>query len=320
MASSQGFTDEEKRSVSVRVNSAKVTPLAEKSRASGQPSSKFMQWRARRGEKNSSAVKGQQNQQATAEKSNSDLSSQTAQSVSAQKLSWRERGRKSWKKILGAVVALALVVALFVGVVFFSPLLATQKITVEGASLLSQSTLEEKLAPLEGTPLPRITEDEVKSRLGESTILRGVMVQAHAPHELIVIVHERVPVALIKKDEGFEMVDADGVELGTVKSADAVPMPLIEGGEDVVKKPQFSTIAAVLATLPQELLGQVSQASADSASTISLTMNDGTHVVWGTSEDSELKAKVLIQLRNTLGESGRIQTYDVSSPLVPTTK
>lgn len=297
---------ETKKNPSIRVNSSKVTPLSQETLQKVQPKSKFSEWRQNRSR-----------QELVEEPTVSNVTSLSGR-VSSTRTS--AKSFQKWKKWLIALLSLLVLGAVFIGLVFFSPLLAVRTITVEGAHLLPAETVQEQLKPLDGTPVTRISEDEVQSMIGSSHILRDVTIQARPPHELVVTLHERIPVAVVKDGDKFSLVDVDGVKLGEVDSVEEAGLPEISGGTDTLKTPEFKTITAVLSALPQSLLAEVKEAKADSASTISLNMHDDTEVVWGTAEDSELKAKVLTQLRSTLGESGAISTYDVSSPLVPTTK
>lgn len=232
----------------------------------------------------------------------------------------RRQRRRSWKRWAYGLGAGLLAALIFVGLVFYSPLLATRTVTVQGASLLDQEAAEQQLAQLEGIPLSRITEGEVARLLGHENLLYGVSLQARPPHELVVLVHERVPLAVVEHEGSYILVDDEGVQLGTAASVEEAGVPLVNGGLEVLGAPVFSTVTGVLAALPTSILSQVQEAKADSASTIVLEMTDGTEVVWGTPEDSELKAKVLVQLREAMGGAGAVATYDVSSPLVPTVK
>lgn len=232
----------------------------------------------------------------------------------------RRKKPRSWKRWLYTLVAALLTVGLFIGIVFFSPLLATHTIRVEGASLLDEATLQQQLRQLEGIPMTQITESEVADLIGNENVLYGVTLQANPPHELVVQLRERVPVAVVEHEGKFVLVDNEGVQLGTAPSIEAAGVPLVSGGLDILGSGAFRTVTAVLATLPTSILSQVSEAKADSASTITLEMTDGTKVVWGTPEESELKAKVLVQLMASVGTEVTVETYDVSSPLVPTVK
>jgi cell division protein FtsQ len=63
------------------------------------------------------------------------------------------------------------------------------------------------------------------------------------------------------------------------------------------------------------LRGQVGEVAAKSISDISVTLLDGRVVVWGGTEKSERKAAVTLPLLTQPG-----QTYDVSSPDLPTVR
>lgn len=232
----------------------------------------------------------------------------------------QQRKRKKAKRWIIALSTFLIAALLFVGIVFYSPLLAIRTITVQDSHLLSEDYVQQQLSDLNGVPLTRVSEQDVHDRLGENAILRGVSIEAHPPHELVVRLQERVPVAVVEQDKKFYLVDSDGVQLGTVSSVEDAGVPLIGGGLDATQKESFGPITQVLASLPSSVISEVSETKADSSSTITLKMKDGSTVLWGTASESELKAKVLVSLREALAEGAGVNTYDVSSPLHPTTK
>ena len=89
----------------------------------------------------------------------------------------------------------------------------------------------------------------------------------------------------------------------------AVPLVLLARGQ--------ATQAAleVLTSLPPEVSGQVSRVEAPSVAAITLILFDGRKVVWGTTDRTQEKALKLAALLTQPG-----QTYDVSSPDLPTVK
>lgn len=289
----------------IRLNSAKVSQLPEAgdNLVDISENSRFAQWR-----------------QAQEEERQSGQSEPQRLPSAPVQLRPKRRAAGSWKKWAYGVGTLVLATLIFVGVVFFSPLLATRTITVEGASLLDEATVQQQLSQLQGVPMTRISESEVASLIGNENVLYGVTLQANPPHELVVQLHERVPVAVVENEGSFVLVDNEGVQLGAAASVEDAGVPLVAGGLDILGSAAFSTVTGVLAALPTSILSQVSEAKADSASTITLEMIDGTQVVWGTPEDSDLKAKVLVQLMDSVGSQQAVETYDVSSPLVPTVK
>ena len=77
------------------------------------------------------------------------------------------------------------------------------------------------------------------------------------------------------------------------------------------------TLAAleVLSVLPPDLRFQVGEVAARSISSVTLTLLDGRVVNWGGVEHSDRKAAVTLPLLTQPG-----QTYDVSSPDLPTVR
>ena len=229
------------------------------------------------------------------------------------------------RKLAYTALALVLVVALYIGVVFFSPLLAVEKITV-------RAQVEQKLSSLRGVPLSRVSEDRVRELVGSDGALRGVQMEIRPPHELVVTVKERVPIAAVKRGEKYALVDNEGQTLREVDSAQQAGVPIVQvEDENLSQSAAFRIISNVLVTLPTSLLAEVSEVKADSTSSITLILKDKVTVLWGTSQENEVKAKVLTKLLEATrsedsqssgaqGQGKKISVYDVSSPLLPVTR
>ena len=227
---------------------------------------------------------------------------------------------------------MAIIAVLYVVLVFFSPLLATQKITVRGASLLETTQVEQKLEPLRGVPLTRIDEKKVRELIGQDNVIRSVQVESRPPHELVVTLKERTAVAVVKQGDTYHTVDSDGVSLLESATQPDTSVPLVRfSGDDPQASAEFRTISTALSAMPSELLAQVKEAGATSTSSITLTLRDNTPVQWGTAEESELKAKVLLSLRQAIAkraqeeksseaQTQKVTVYDVSAPRVPVTR
>ena len=236
------------------------------------------------------------------------------------------------RKLLYTASALAIIAVLYVVLVFFSPLLATQKITVRGTSLLETTQVEQKLEPLRGVPLTRIDEKKVRELIGQDNVIRSVQVESRPPHELVVTLKERTAVAVVKQGDTYHTVDSDGVSLLESATQPDTSVPLVRfSGDDPQTSAEFHTISTALSAMPSELLAQVKEASATSTSSITLTLRDNTTVQWGTAEESELKAKVLLSLRQAIAkraqeensseaQTQKVAVYDVSAPRVPVTR
>lgn len=297
------------------------------------PASRFGRWRAEREQQRAAEIEKEReraSRQAQRERLRQDPG---LDGLRAEERPRKERAPLTRaRKLLYTASALAIIAVLYVVLVFFSPLLATQKITVRGASLLETTQVEQKLEPLRGVPLTRIDEKKVRELIGQDNVIRSVQVESRPPHELVVTLKERTAVAVVKQGDTYHTVDSDGVSLLESATQPDTSVPLVRfSGDDPQTSAEFHTISTALSAMPSELLAQVKEAGATSTSSITLTLRDNTTVQWGTAEESELKAKVLLSLRQAIAKRAQEETsseaqtqkvtvYDVSAPRVPVTR
>ena len=315
-------------------NADKSTDKAvEKAAEEPRPTSRFGRWRAEREQQRAAEIEKEReraSRQAQRERLRQDPG---LDGLRAEERPRKERAPLTRaRKLLYTASALAIIAVLYVVLVFFSPLLATQKITVRGASLLETTQVEQKLEPLRGVPLTRIDEKKVRELLGQDNVIRSVQVESRPPHELVVTLKERTAVAVVKQGDTYHTVDSDGVSLLESATQPDTSVPLVRfSGDDPQTSAEFHTISTALSAMPSELLAQVKEASATSTSSITLTLRDNTTVQWGTAEESELKAKVLLSLRQAIAkraqeensseaQTQKVAVYDVSAPRVPVTR
>lgn len=313
---------------------AKSTDKAgEKAAEEPRPTSRFGRWRAEREQQRAAEIEKEReraSRQAQRERLRQDPG---LDGLRAEERPRKERAPLTRaRKLLYTASALAIIAVLYVVLVFFSPLLATQKITVHGASLLETSQVEQKLEPLRGVPLTRIDEKKVRELIGQDNVIRSVQVESRPPHELVVTLKERTAVAVVKQGDTYHTVDSDGVSLLESATQPDTSVPLVRfSGDDPQTSAEFRTISTALSAMPSELLAQVKEAGATSTSSITLTLRDNTTVQWGTAEESELKAKVLLSLRQAIAkraqeensseaQTQKVTVYDVSAPRVPVTR
>ena len=305
----------------------------EKAGEEPRPASRFGRWRAEREQQRAAEIEKEReraSRQAHRERLRQDPG---LDGLRAEERPRKERAPLTRaRKLLYTASALAIIAVLYVVLVFFSPLLATQKITVRGASLLETTQVEQKLEPLRGVPLTRIDEKKVRELLGQDNVIRSVQVESRPPHELVVTLKERTAVAVVKQGDTYHTVDSDGVSLLESATQPDTSVPLVRfSGDDPQTSAEFHTISTALSAMPSELLAQVKEAGATSTSSITLTLRDNTTVQWGTAEESELKAKVLLSLRQAIAkraqeeksseaQTQKVTVYDVSAPRVPVTR
>ncbi|MGB0972341.1 MAG: cell division protein FtsQ/DivIB, partial [Mycobacterium sp.] len=210
----------------------------------------------------------------------------------------------------------ALVAVLVVGLgllLYFTPLMSTRSIAVTGLSAVTEEEVVAAAAVVPGTPLLQVDTDAVAERVAEIRRIASVRVQRQYPSTLRVTVMERVPVVVRDYPDGVHLFDRDGVDFATAPPPPGVPYLDTENPSPA--DPATMAALQVMTSLRPDVASLVGRVSAPSAAAITLTLADGRVVVWGTTDRTEEKALKLAALLTQPG-----QTYDVSSPDLPTVK
>ncbi|MGI6878433.1 FtsQ-type POTRA domain-containing protein [Microbacterium sp. gxy059] len=218
------------------------------------------------------------------------------------------RRRRAW---IGAGAAFLIVGAGSVGAAY-SPLFAVESIEVVGAETISPEAISSALDAQRGRPLPLVDHSEIKAELVGFPLIETYQVEARPPHELVVRIVERTPVAVIESDAGFTTVDAAGVALATdPERPEGLPIADAEGGPGSAA---FAAAGQVLRSLPDDVLSRVTSVSASSPEDIALFLSDGggVRVVWGSSEDTARKLETL-KSGMKANPPEEVSVYDVSS-------
>lgn len=221
------------------------------------------------------------------------------------------RRRRPWLIALGAVVALAL----FVAVGVFTPIMGVREITITGTERVDEAALQEALSPQLGTPLALVEDAAVRAALAEFTLIQEFAVERVPPHTLVVRVSERRPVLSVATDGGFALLDQAGVRIEA--AAERVPgFPLATGKAAEIGHPAFVAVTAALQQMPAELLAGFTGVSASTGQDIRFTAADGPDVVWGGPEKSGEKSVILASMRSALAKRP-VTVIDVSSTESP---
>jgi cell division protein FtsQ len=200
--------------------------------------------------------------------------------------------------------------------VWGSPVFAVSTVQVDGAGSLTAEEVVEVAGITQGTPLLRVDVDAAEARVARLPQVASVEVTRGWPRSVVVTVVERAPVAVVDQAGTRSLVDADGVLFDTVTGAPpagVVPLDVAAPGPD--DRATRAALAALVA-LPREVRADVAAASATTAEDVTLTLTDGTTVLWGSAEHAGDKADVLVALLGQL-ESGALEpagTIDVSAP------
>lgn len=217
----------------------------------------------------------------------------------------------AWRYVVaGAVVAL--LVGGAVWLVYFSSFLSVQGVEVEGLDRLPTAQVVRAAAVPEGEPLATTDLDRIQARVEALAGVRSADVSRKWPDTVLIDVDEREAVAVVEIAGRLRGMDADGVVFEDY--AKAPDLPRVQTGADTGSE-ALREGALVIAALPTDLAGQVDYVEVATVDEISLALDDGRTVIWGSAAQSDLKADVLAGL---LGQEAT--TYDVSVPGRPTTR
>lgn len=221
---------------------------------------------------------------------------------------------RSRRRRLIWIVALS-ALALTIGgsfAVAYSPLFAVTKITVQGTNAIDPAAVQASLQSQMNKPLALVNDSDIKAALVTYPFVETYTVQARPPHELVITIVERTPVGVVSTPAGFSLVDAAGVVLSTTPEQPP-GQPLFEVAGELGDE-TFASAGLVMLSVPEALRASVEKVTATTPSDVTLTLAPtGTQVIWGNSDESQLKAETL-----TKAMIGRpidtVSVYDVSSP------
>ncbi|WP_328590565.1 cell division protein FtsQ/DivIB [Rhodococcus spongiicola] len=217
------------------------------------------------------------------------------------------------RKVFLITAASVTAIAALVGVLWFSPLMSVRQVEYVGDGRVTEEEVLRALSVAEGTPLLRVDTGAAARRVAGIPRVAEARVQRQYPSTVRVTVTERVPVVFFDSPQGQHLMDAGGVDY-------AIEPPPPGLARLVTPTPRHDdqvtqAALAVLEGLPEPVRVQVSEVAAPTISNISVTLDDGRVLVWGSIDDSERKSAVVSVLLTQPG-----QVFDVSSPELPTVK
>ena len=227
---------------------------------------------------------------------------------------WIGRLRR-WRTFLITAVVLVLAVTA-TWLVLYSSVVTVRGVEVVGADAVPAHRIERAARAPIGTPLARADLAAVQARVEAIPEIRSVSVSRSWLHTIRIEVTERVPVAVVSRGAELQAVDLEGVLFGNYRRAPA-GLPLIRT-EPGVSAEVLAEAAKVVTSLRSDIAAKVRYVDVTSIDKITLLLRRGPRVLWGSADDSDLKAQVLGTLLADL-EAG-VDQVDVSVPGKPTTK
>lgn len=225
-----------------------------------------------------------------------------------------QRRRRARRKLVGLVTGgLVLVLgALGIYLFWFSDVFAVDDVSVSGTSLLTEDEVRDVAAVPMGQPLVGIDVPAISARVADLVQVADVEVDRRLPGTVGIAVTERALVYQRAVDDAYQWVDRTGRIFHTAAEPRA-GVPVVESATDDQRL--LADVATVVRHLPEPVAARVLRIEARGVDEIVLRLTEEDTVVWGSAEQSELKAEVLVVLLDV-----DASVYDVSAPAHPTTK
>lgn len=219
--------------------------------------------------------------------------------------------RRRWLRA-GVALVVALLLGAGVWLLAFSPVLAADEIEVTGVDTLSVKDIEAAATVPVGVPLARQDVAGIADRVAALRPVESVEVTRDWPHTVRIAVVEREPVLAVKNAKGFALIDRFGVSYLSVRTVPSgVALAQVKEGDGRLLR----QVGDVVAVLPSTLRDDVATVTAKTADSITLELDNGDRIIWGSAEKSDLKVRVVTALLKR-----KATVYDVSSPQNPATR
>lgn len=222
------------------------------------------------------------------------------------------------------LVAVVLVTAAALWLLYGSPWLRAEKVSVSGVRVLTDQQVRDAADVAVGSPLISIDTDAIEARLRRKLPrIDSVDVVRSWPHGIGLKVAERTPVLILKNTGNggkYIEVDAKGVRFATVSAAPrGVPaLELAVSKPAVLRRFPVDRLVreavGVAGDIPAAVRRDTRIVKVRSYDSISLELSDGRSVEWGSGEKGRAKARTLTALMKAAPGA---RHFDVSAPIAP---
>ncbi len=240
---------------------------------------------------------------------------EAAQRRTRQRFLRRQWARRwmSWRYVV-AVVAVLVLLGAGIWLVFFSTQMSVRTVEVRGNEILSDKRVRTIADVRLGAQLATADLDRPRARLSALAEVESVDVTREWPDTVAITVTERTAVAVVRIGSQWRALDASGVVFTEYQRPPA-NLPRVQASANAGEG-ALEEAALVVSQLPADLAARVDHVEVDTIDTITLVLPEGRTVHWGSSEQSDVKADVLVKLM----QAHPAQEYDVSVPGMPTAR
>ncbi|MFI1729534.1 cell division protein FtsQ/DivIB [Streptomyces acidicola] len=222
------------------------------------------------------------------------------------------------------IVALVLLGAAVVWVLYGSSWLRVERVSVSGTRVLTQARVDETAEVPLDAPLISVDTDAIEARLRQKLPrIDSVEVARDWPHGIDLKVIERTPVLIVENSGNggkYAEVDAKGVRFATVpeppKGVPVLEMELARsaGPSRFGTERLLRAAVGVAGDLPAAVARDTRFVKVRSYDSISLELADGRTIAWGSREKGRAKARTLTALMKAAPGA---RHFDVSVPTAP---
>src|SRR6516225_4149421 len=206
----------------------------------------------------------------------------------------RSRRRPPGKALLFAVVGGAIVAAMAWALLGSQLLVVRSVQVVGGGQAVPAAQVLAAAHVARGTPLIRVNTGAIARQVERLRQVQSVQVSKDWPSTVVITVTPRTPVFAVRVAGGYALVDRFGVSIRDVASQPAgLPLLNVSPAAALGGNPAVRAAAVVLTELPPQIARKVRDVSATSSSDVSLTLANGSVVVWGSTAQAKQKAKEL---------------------------
>ncbi|MET7572633.1 FtsQ-type POTRA domain-containing protein [Streptomyces sp. NPDC005492] len=237
----------------------------------------------------------------------------------------RRLGPRRLRLIVVLALAAVLLGAAAVWLLYGSPWLRAEKVSVSGTKILTPGQVREAADVPVGGPLISVDTDAIEARLRRKLPrIDAVDVVRSWPHGIGLKVTERSPVLVVEKGGNFIEVDDDGVRFATVstppRSVPTLELALSRSASSAAGLRRFDEdrlvreAVRVAGDIPAAVARDTQVVKVRSYDDISLELSGGRTVAWGSGEKGAAKARTLIALMKAASGA---RYFDVSVPTAP---
>lgn len=224
----------------------------------------------------------------------------------------RPTGGVPHRKLVIGTLAAVLVGAIGVWLVAFSSVFGVGSVQVRGAHAVSAAQVRAVAHIADGTPLVRLDTDAIRTRVEALPDVASAQVTTSFPSTVTITVTERLALGVVHSPGGgYALVDRTGDQFRHVASRPRhLPLFVVPQGTD--SRTTGGAVATVAAALPTRIRARVASIQALDPSAITLLLDNGRVVRWGSPERSADKARILPALLQQHGSQ-----LDVTDPDQP---